>query len=175
MPRRCAFLTPSGRPCPKTGTGNPPLCAHHQEELEAEVEDGDEYTAEDLFGDVLEHPGFRSIFDRIAGSIDKVARGIDSMQDPRMWQNVGKAYQAKQEARSQGNESQGRSRRPPPPPETPDPRSVLGFPPSVKITAEMVKDRRKELAKLFHPDKGGSHEAMQRVNAAAEKLLRDLK
>jgi len=67
----------------------------------------------------------------------------------------------------------------PPPPRRPQPardlvgpaRVALGFPAGLKLTVEMVKERRKQLALIFHSDKGGSEEAMKRVNAAADILL----
>lgn len=64
----------------------------------------------------------------------------------------------------------------PPAAPRPDPREVLGFEPSTPLTAELVRQRRKELAKIFHPDTGqaGSEAAMKRVNAAAEELLANL-
>jgi hypothetical protein len=55
-----------------------------------------------------------------------------------------------------------------------DPRLVLGFPPGVQLTKDMVKKRKRALAALYHPDQGGSTESMQRLNAAAEALLREL-
>jgi len=76
--------------------------------------------------------------------------------------------------------SSANSRRPPrPPPPAPapkeDPRDVLGFGPDAKLTRAMVKERQRELAKLMHPDRGGSTKALQRLNAAAQALLQDLK
>ena len=70
-----------------------------------------------------------------------------------------------------------RPRQPPPPP--PDPlleerrlaRQVLGFPDGMPLTPEMVSQRRKELARKHHPDRGGSLEKMQAVNSAADLLL----
>lgn len=55
-----------------------------------------------------------------------------------------------------------------------DPRVVLGFKSTDKLTVEMVKNRRRELAKILHPDKGGSDEAMQRMNTAADKLMKEI-
>jgi hypothetical protein len=60
---------------------------------------------------------------------------------------------------------------PPPTPEG-DPRIVLGFEPGDKLSKEIIKERKKALAALFHPDRpGGSTLAMKRVNEAADKLL----
>jgi hypothetical protein len=39
----------------------------------------------------------------------------------------------------------------------------------------MVKERQRALAKLMHPDHGGSTKALQRLNVAAQALLVGLK
>src|SRR5689334_6503059 len=66
-------------------------------------------------------------------------------------------------------------RPPPPPPRRGDnSREVLGFAATAALTKEQVKDRRRELAKQHHPDRGGSVETMQRINAAADILLAEL-
>lgn len=64
---------------------------------------------------------------------------------------------------------------PPPPPAPEDPRDVLGFSADISLTRAMVKERQRELAKLMHPDRGGSTKALQRLNAAAQILLAGLK
>lgn len=56
----------------------------------------------------------------------------------------------------------------------PNPRVVMGFPPGAQLTRELVKERQRVLAGLWHPDKGGSTESMQRLNSAAEALLREI-
>jgi hypothetical protein len=74
---------------------------------------------------------------------------------------------------------------PPPPPPREDPREVearkqfvqakkvMGFAESEPITADDVRERKKVLARKYHPDrKGGSLERMQQINAAADVLLR---
>lgn len=50
-------------------------------------------------------------------------------------------------------------------------RIVLGFSPSEEITREKLKARQRELARKFHPDRGGSVAKMQEINAAADVLL----
>ncbi len=66
-------------------------------------------------------------------------------------------------------------RRPPPPDPTLRAREILGFEPTERITAEMVNDRKKKLARVFHPDmQGGSEAQMKRVNQAADVLLAKL-
>lgn len=70
----------------------------------------------------------------------------------------------------------GQHRPPPPPPRQvvpeEDPRTILGFEPNAPLTAEIIKERKKALATIYHPDRpGGSVTAMKRVNQAADKLL----
>lgn len=65
------------------------------------------------------------------------------------------------------------------PAETPKPkvsaRSVLHFGPNEVLTEEKIKKRKKELARMVHPDAGGAAEEMARINLAAELLLKSLK
>jgi hypothetical protein len=70
-------------------------------------------------------------------------------------------------------------RSPPPPPsparELAQARAVMGFDLDQKLTLQDVAERRRELARIFHPDrKGGSVERMQRINNAADVLERAL-
>lgn len=41
-----------------------------------------------------------------------------------------------------------------------------------RVTREMIEERYRELSKEAHPDKGGTHEAMVRLNAAREAALK---
>lgn len=82
----------------------------------------------------------------------------------------------------QGSADPGRARaRRPRPQQEPDPeaerrqaitaaRAALGFSPTETISREQLKTRHRELAKKHHPDRGGSLERMQAVNAAVETL-----
>jgi hypothetical protein len=51
----------------------------------------------------------------------------------------------------------------------PDPFAVLGIPPGAG--ADEVAEARRRLARQSHPDVGGSLEAMQRINEAADRAL----
>jgi hypothetical protein len=52
----------------------------------------------------------------------------------------------------------------------PDPFTVLGLPPTAGV--DDVEAARRRLAKSAHPDVGGSVDAMQRINAAADDAVR---
>lgn len=72
-----------------------------------------------------------------------------------------------------------RPRQPPPPKPHPvdkigPARVVMGFPANLKLTPELIKERRKQLALIFHPDRGGSPDGMSKINAAADLILKDL-
>jgi hypothetical protein len=53
-------------------------------------------------------------------------------------------------------------------------RSVFGFAPSERVTAEQVQERFKARAATAHPDKGGSDEGMAHVNRAREYALAEV-
>lgn len=53
-------------------------------------------------------------------------------------------------------------------------RDVLGLAGGVRIDAEIVERSYRHLAKVRHPDRGGSHEAMAELNAARDQALREL-
>jgi hypothetical protein len=65
-------------------------------------------------------------------------------------------------------------RRDPPRPQPDDPRIVLGFPPGSRPSREEIKSRQRKLASIYHPDVGGSLEAMTRLNDAVKKLLKEM-
>jgi hypothetical protein len=51
-----------------------------------------------------------------------------------------------------------------------DPYRELGVSP--RASEHAIRERYRELARLHHPDRGGSVEAMSRINAAYERILR---
>lgn len=74
----------------------------------------------------------------------------------------------------------GRAAPPPPPPRSPPPgpdprikaRQILGFAADERPTIEEIKDRRRRLAKKYHPDlAGGSAAKMAAVNDAADVMI----
>jgi hypothetical protein len=50
-----------------------------------------------------------------------------------------------------------------------DPYRQLGVSPT--DSAERIRERYRELARLVHPDRGGSQERMQQINEAYEKIV----
>jgi hypothetical protein len=89
----------------------------------------------------------------------------------------GQAAHPGAQARARGHQAPPPPRpRPAPAPPPPDPtieaRAILGFEPGEPLTVDKIKDRKRSLAKVFHPDTGaGSVKQMQRVLAAADLLI----
>ena len=117
----------------------------------------------DVVNAILDHPTIAGFFDFAKEKLGGLGEAIQG------------GIKRQQAAASAPRPQRPTPKRPGPPPPKEDPRQVLGFGPQVKLTVEIVKERRKQLAKVFHPDlMGGDNTAMQRVNSAAEVLLRDL-
>ncbi len=113
-------------------------------------------------------------------------------------QQAARAAQANQQAARQahpgqrphagsppGSASRSGSRAGSPPPRSPrgpDPKiltacTTLGFDSRSmsSLTEAMISDRRKQLARIYHPDRpGGSTSQMQKINAAADLLIAQL-
>ncbi|HET9061832.1 MAG TPA: hypothetical protein VFO62_00955, partial [Candidatus Binatia bacterium] len=185
---RCVYVE-SGTRCRRSGTGEPSLCNPHRVALADIARQSPPMPG---------FSGVRNLVDRfvngrkvtrkvwedaIGDLAAAVASGIGDTQMPpsgdpfadadidpnfppwrrRVWTNLGAQQQ--------------QQRRPPPPPPV-DPaieerrkaRIVMGFTPGQALTLEMVQKRRRELARKHHPDRGGSVDKMQAVNAAADVL-----
>lgn len=54
-------------------------------------------------------------------------------------------------------------------------RALLHFGPKDPLTEAVIRKRKQGLARLVHPDVGGSTEAAARINAAADVLLKQVK
>lgn len=161
MPRslpRCIFAEGTPYQCRRPGIGHPPLCRQHYATAETVEETQHESNAflSAALNVILSHP--------------KVASILDDATDL-----------LKQTTAPQSHHVEW----PPPPPHngaapprsepTPeDPRVVLGFSPGASLTRESIKARQRALAALYHPDCGGSDEAMKRLNLATEQLLAQL-
>ena len=190
--RRCRFQRGQYR-CPRSGVGRVPLCREHYEAVEyhgAAIRDelpgspsGHEVGAS--LEDLLNHPGVQALLGMAASVLEQRARQAFNFGTPRP--TYGGAFYAQwppAEQRPPVGEQMppiGEQRRPPPPPRArsqadmrEDPRVVLGIPPSQPLTAAVIKQRRKALAAIYHPDRGGSDAAMQRINQAADALLAQL-
>jgi len=184
---RCRFVDGQTR-CRRVATVGNGLCRQHALLLELELEEGSVFDR--IFGAVdrvLSQKG-----DEIARTINQT---ISNWGFPNVPPNVmidearriaaqrAHAQRARAQARAgqqppRAQPRQAPRRAPPPPP--PDPtikaREILGFEPTEPLTVDKVKDRKKALAAVYHPDRaGGSTRQMQRVNEAADLLLARLR
>ena|SRR5688572_33428544 len=145
----CIYEDDQGR-CNQTGRGDPPLCDAHNDV---------EFEYEEFIDTALEHP-------RIAGILDKVTEVVD----------LGKKFVEKL---SKGENPLGNVPKNKPQPKVvvkgPTPREVLHFGPTELITPEKLKERKRALAHMAHPDKGGSKEEMARIIEAAKAIEKEMK
>lgn len=158
MADRCSFKG-GGRRCSRNGTGSPVLCRAHKIHNSVE-EDSSGFL--DLLG--LADDVFRPSNEEFTGQVGKLFGAF----------LTGAAVY---EAAKAGSKAGRGSVTSPQPEATPvdNPRRVLGFEPAESLSKESIKTRKRELAKVFHPDKPmGSVSAMKRVNEAADALLKEL-
>lgn len=192
MPRRapknsnqCVYKE-GNRRCVRDGTGDPPVCAPHQIA----------YAHHAQRATSRKQPG-----DAIADLIDSVISGrkVSKKKIERAWNDVGQILNNAAPASGPFRPPPGfqppPNWTPPPPPggwwpgqqQQPPPvdpgiaeakrafaaaKRVMGFADSQKITADDVRDRKKQLARKYHPDMpGGSASKMAEINNAADVLL----
>lgn len=166
----------SGVRCRRNGTGNPPLCGPHLIAYEEMLRDRDASEARGAagFGDSISQV-FSELLER--GRIRKATlrRAVNDAVA-----SIGATYRPQPFP-----PFVPRPHVPPPPHQDPRQveamravaraRQVLGFPHNQALTPEMVKDRKRDLAKKFHPDRmGGDTTKMSSVNHAADVLLGSL-
>lgn len=197
-PRKCTYLV-RGRMCAKPGSGNPPLCDDHYDELHGPQQGAAEEMVDEFLDEVLDNREVQGVLGKVSSFIDKFSYLVDRAATPKTplerREAVRDAFQAtrgaaarvaaaKSAKRASGapganGGAQGGHKSPPPPmPRRPvgdDPLVVLGFPASTVLTVEMVKSRHKQLAVIYHSDRGGSDESMKRLNAARDQLLARIK
>lgn len=184
---RCRYRDPrTGVRCTEGGVGQPPLCAPHFHLVRFGGDDDDRGVATDEFVDaLLDNPRVQDLFGRLGQWFDGVVRRVDRQSRPEHhpdYRGPARGYYSEFPPRPDDDrEPPGgpdfdvpprRPRRRRPPGE--DPRAVLGIPPDVPLTRELVKKHQRALADIHHPDRGGSVQAMQRINEAATALLAQL-
>ena len=140
------------------GKGRPALCGG--------CYDGamrDQAEAPSTLEHVMQNPAVQRLFDRgmvlLNDKIDqvtgKVVGRIDSYAQLAM-----QMAQAKQAAETAAPKS--------------SPREILHFGPDEQLTVDAIKQRKRALASMVHPDKNGSTEAMQAINEAADLLTKEV-
>jgi hypothetical protein len=127
------------------------------DEYDDEYEYDDRDPIEVLTDRLMEDPRAQQVFERARGVLDRLGFAIDRVGKPKP--RPPRPPRPRQ-----------RIQRPPAAPK-PDPRVVLGFPPSLALTRQIIKERQRQLSQFFHPDRGGNKKTMQRINTAADELL----
>ena len=145
---RCSYKDEDGRQCRRKGYDDPPLCDDHIDEAEEAEED--KYA--EIIDSVLEHPQSKNILSKLDAVLSKANDFVEKLKH-------GEIPSIKPQAPKVVTKKR-------------NPRDVLHFGPKEVLTREKITARRKALARLAHPDLGGSNEAMAEINNAAEALLK---
>ena len=150
------------RGCARLGIGVPPLCDVHTQQLYPEDFEPDDDPIKKAVEQILQHPGAQGVFENLNSKIDGFASFL------------GQAFKGGRMPRTHGVR-EPRQGPPPPPRQAPafDARKVMGFAPG-PLTQEQIKKRYRELAKKFHPDKGGDQAKMVLINRARDALMEEL-
>ena len=150
MPRR---VTPPCDYCNRPGYGNPPLCDEHY------AREGDESPLHVVVDRALDNPGIKKLVRSATSAVDRLANIVDQILTT--------------------------SHTTPPPKTAPSPRPIpakngiselqarnqLGFAHTAPLSKAGIKQRRRELAKIYHTDKGSDSDMMKRINVATDFLL----
>lgn len=176
MPRapRCSYYI-NDRRCSRNGKGNPPLCDRCRDVAEGKPGAASGGAVGDLIASML---GGERV------SREQIKRAAEEVIGTFRAQRVNVAPPAPRGPMFD-NPPAPRHHPPPPPPPPPHQDSeaamrarvvaamkTLGLKPSTKLTIDLLNQRRRDLAKRYHPDKaGGSVVKMQEVNAAVDFLL----
>lgn len=133
--------------------------------VDEEYEDEEYDTFHYVVDQILDHPKTQELFDKAGEFFDGFGEIIK--------QRVNDLGNGKRVPPPPHTKTRARPRVKPQPPR-PSPRTVLGFSETEPLTKKKVRERRRALAHILHPDKGGDQAAMQRINSAAESLLATL-
>jgi hypothetical protein len=177
MSRRSAL--PPCAYCDRPGLGDPPLCRAHFEQAHYGPGLDDEDPVMDVFDRLFEHPRVQQWVGTLGDRLEALLADKLERRKQEFYVGPHNGYRSEWPPPPPGGRPRSAPRPgapPPPPPPAPRPsvdeaRVVLGFPPTGALTVAQVKKRQRELAAIVHPDKGGSEEAMTRVNAAADLLI----
>lgn len=162
-----------GRRCRRNGTGTPTLCRAHRLVLEQEADRDQRPPAGAGLADLFDRfvTGKPISMDHLFDGLSDVLRAVGSQPRP----PNGRPYPTDPISEMYRNM---RGQRPPPPPdpeivkqdEIRKARRVMGFKVGEPIEATELKLRHRKLVMRHHPDRGGSLEKMQEINAANDVL-----
>jgi len=131
---------------------------------------------DDLLNDVvnrlMDHPRTQGVLDQATSFFDDFGILLDRAARRAVQTQPGISQARYQRVVDELQAARARVEKAPPKKE--DPRQVMGFGAGETLTKTAIKARQRSLAQIFHPDRGGSTEAMQRLNVAAAELLKGL-
>jgi len=176
---RCSYREGT-RPCRRLGSGNPPLCEDHILALKLpgrrsfSVSDLLDSAKDMLLGrvsvDTFKEVGIETARDWMASRLGDMDEDVPDQE--MMQAMMDRIRHVERVAKNRANQIPAAP--PPPRVQSINPRTVLGFPPEMPLTRELVKQRQRDLAHIYHPDKAGNVESMKMVNEATQKLLQSL-
>ena len=176
--------------CGAPGIGDPPLCAFHFSTVDDVDFEADDEAAVwsraqrrpnanpapghkiDLMTAILQHPESAALIETLVGKAREFFRQTVT---------PGGGYQAECPPPPPGGEKRRRRNAPPSDGSAPtrmsadEARISLGFAPGQPLSEAVLRQRRRALTAMFHPDAGGSDEAMKRLNQAVAMLLDELR
>jgi len=177
---RCRYADRKGQRCRRVATVGDGFCRQHAAELEFDLGEGAVSGLIGVVDRLISNRGRAPLGAVLGGVLNDVlgSRQAEKMVPRAQLDELMRHLQAQQAAAAR----QARQAPRQPPPAAPPPRvwvdpllaarEVLGFEPTEKLTRERVQERKKALARVFHPDMpGGSKAAMQRVLTSADALL----
>lgn len=173
MANRCAYKD-GGRRCSRNGFGNPALCKAHSIQT---VIDGEQVEGLPEDSSLFELLGLADrMFSR---SENETVQQVRSIFGEFLAGAANSSNAAHQVPHQRGPSRPPPRQSPPRPPQgrerAGECRAILGLEPREQLTEARIKARKRELAKIYHPDReGGSPTAMKRVNEAADYLLKSL-
>lgn len=185
---RCVYRE-SGARCPRDGDGAPALCRPHkiafaEQARQAETPKGAARRAGEHLGGIIDDFFHGRPFDpaKVQSAVNEFAWSMGggyTSYHPDLEPQQHSQFDPPPDFRPPPNWGQ-REEVPPPPPQGPTPqdlqnaRRALGFGPADLLTEDTIKERRRQLARKHHPDRGGSTARMQAINDACDVLLGSL-
>lgn len=152
---RCKGIKANGQQCRNSAIERTEFCYLHADDDDARVYDG-------IVNAFLGHPQIRRVGRKVNSILEEFSNALGRLGD-----------RAEEVSAERGPEPPPRHRAPNPvhTPEFGRACRALEFAEGERITEKAVKDKRRELAKKYHPDRGGDTERMAEINFAADYLL----
>ena len=127
------------------------------------LEEEDDDPVQAVVDRLLDTPQVTKVVDEVRDFLNRAAHAIESPPEPRR-------APVRQRVPHRPPAAPRRPRSP-----IPTARTIMHFGADEPLTKEKISKRRRELAAICHPDKGGSTRAMAQLNRAAELLIASLK